>query len=118
MRSSCCATVSRLSRRCGCRPARSTVPQLAAPVSLDADDLRCCSQVVDYYHATLKQSPEALAYLEARGLDHPELIERSGWAMPNRTLGYRLPEKNRKAGADSAAACSGSASSGRAGTST
>ena len=28
--------------------------------------------MIDFYHATLKQSPEALAYLQARGLDHPE----------------------------------------------
>jgi DNA primase len=28
-------------------------------------------QVVDYYHETLKPSPEALRYLESRGLTHP-----------------------------------------------
>jgi PAS domain-containing protein len=53
---------------------------------------------VGYYHDTLKASPEALAYLKTRGLEHPELIERFKLGFANRTLGLRLPEKNRKAG--------------------
>ena len=79
---------------------QSTVPKLPAPVSLDADDQLLLNQVIDYYHETLKQSPEALAYLKARGLDHPELIERFKLGYANRTLGLRLPEKNRVAGAE------------------
>jgi hypothetical protein len=74
--------------------------KLAPPVTLDADDRRLLAQVVDYYHETLKASPEGLAYLQSRGLDHPELIERFRLGLANRTLGLRLPEKNRKAGAD------------------
>ena len=81
-------------------PIRSTVRRLAPPVSVDADDRALLNQVVDYYHETLKRSPEALAYLEARGLIHPELIERFRLGYADRTLGLRLPEKNRKAGAD------------------
>ena len=79
---------------------RSSVPKLPTPVSLDADDQALLNQVIDYYHATLKQSPEALAYLKARGLDHPELIARFKLGYANRTLGLRLPEKNRVAGAE------------------
>ncbi len=79
---------------------QSTVPKLAAPVSNDADDHKLLAQAIDYYHATLQQSPEALAYLASRGLDHPELIERFQLGFANRTLGLRLPEKNRKAGAE------------------
>jgi DNA primase len=74
--------------------------RLAAPVSLDADDQALLAQVVDYYHETLKASAEGLAYLAARGLDHPELVARFRLGLANRTLGLRLPEKNRKAGAD------------------
>jgi hypothetical protein len=48
----------------------------------------------------LKQSPEALAYLQSRGLNHPELIERFQLGFANRTLGLRLPDKTRKAGAE------------------
>jgi DNA primase len=77
---------------------QSTVPKLPAPVSSDADDQLLLNQVIDYYHETLKQSPEALAYLQSRGLDHPELIERFKLGYANRTLGLRLPEKNRIAG--------------------
>lgn len=73
---------------------------LPAPVTLDADARALLAQVVDYYHETLKASPEALAYLQSRGLAHPELIDRFRLGYANRTLGLRLPEKNRKAGAD------------------
>jgi DNA primase catalytic core len=79
---------------------RSTVPKLAPPVEADADDRELLTQVVDYYHETLKQSPEALAYLEKRGLRGEELIGEFRLGFANRTLGYRLPEKNRKAGAE------------------
>ncbi|TKC89442.1 toprim domain-containing protein [Trinickia terrae] len=76
---------------------RTTVRALESPVSMSADDAALLAQVVDYYHQTLKASPEALTYLERRGIaaavDHFKL----GYA--NRTLGLRLPEKNREAGA-------------------
>ena len=78
----------------------STVRALPAPVTLDADDTALLHQVMDYYHQTLKQSPEALAYLKARGLDHPELIATFKLGFANRTLGLRLPNKQRKEGAE------------------
>ncbi|HEX4197473.1 MAG TPA: CHC2 zinc finger domain-containing protein [Caulobacteraceae bacterium] len=78
----------------------TTVRKLAAPVSFDADDQALLNQVAGYYHETLKTAPEAMAYLASRGLVHPELIERFRLGYANRTLGLRLPEKNRKAGAD------------------
>lgn len=78
---------------------RSTVRALDAPVSYDADDQVLLNQVIDYYHETLKQSPEALAYLQARGLTG-EAIDAFKLGFSNRTLGLRLPEKNRVAGAD------------------
>ena len=79
---------------------RSTVRALAAPVALDADDRALFLQVVDYYHQSLKTSPEALAYLEQRGLCHPDLVDHFKLGFANRTLGLRLPDKLRKAGAD------------------
>ncbi|NIA58000.1 toprim domain-containing protein, partial [Massilia sp. TW-1] len=85
----------------GSAPVRhSTVKKLAAPVARDADDHAALAQVIDYYHATLKQSPEALAYLQSRGLTHPELIDVFRLGYANRTLGLRLPDKNRQAGAE------------------
>jgi DNA primase catalytic core len=79
---------------------RATVRSLPPPVALDADDRALLVQVVDYYHQTLKTSPEALAYLQSRGLNHPELVEHFKLGFANRTLGLRLPDKLRKAGAD------------------
>jgi DNA primase len=72
--------------------------KLDAPFEMDADDRSALNQVVDYYHETLKQSPEALKYLQHRGLEHPEMIEHFRLGFSNRTLGYRLPERNRKDG--------------------
>ncbi len=79
---------------------RSTVRTLSAPVTRDADNDALLAQVMGYYHETLKQSPDALAYLHARGLTHPELIDTFTLGFADRTLGLRLPEKNRVAGAE------------------
>jgi DNA primase len=84
----------------GCEPVKhSTVRSLAAPVALDADDRALLLQVVDYYRLSLKASPEALAYLQSRGLNHPELIDTFKLGFANRTLGLRLPDKRRVEGA-------------------
>ena len=56
--------------------------------------------MIDFYHATLKTSPEALAYLDKRGLGSMELIERFRLGYANRTLAYRLAPKQYKAGAE------------------
>ncbi len=77
---------------------RSTVPRLPSPVERDAPDRELLSQVVGYYHETLKQSPEALGYIERRGLASSEAIERFKLGYSNRTLGLRLPLMNRKEG--------------------
>ncbi len=82
------------------RPVKdSSVRQLPPPVAPDADDQRLLNQVIGYYHETLKRTPAALAYLKARGLEHPEAIERFKLGFADRSLGLRLPEKNRKTGA-------------------
>ena len=68
------------------------------PLAADADSQADLRRVLDYYHETLKQSPEALDYLAKRGLNHPELIERFRLGYANRTLGYQLPAKAWKEG--------------------
>ena len=80
-------------------PKQATVPKLQAPLSTDEADAKLLVQVVDYYHETLKQSPEALAYLEKRGIATAEAIDTFKLGFANRTLGYRLPRTNRKEGA-------------------
>jgi DNA primase len=79
---------------------RTTVRALEAPVQFDADDQALLNQVIGYYHETLKQSPEALAYLQARGLASTEAVEHFKLGYADRTLGLRLPQKNRVAGAE------------------
>jgi len=79
----------------------STVPKLESPVDPKVDDRELLRQVIDYYHETLKESPQALSYLAKRGLQSEEAIERFKLGYANRTLGYRLPQKNRVAGAES-----------------
>jgi DNA primase len=78
---------------------RSTVVKLPTPLERDAEDARLLLQVIAYYHETLKQSPEALAYLTKRGIASGEAVDRFQLGFANRTLGYRLPAKNRREGA-------------------
>jgi DNA primase len=71
----------------------------AQSFSLQEGDQALLNQVIDFYHETLKTSPEALSYLEKRGLGSLELIERFRLGYANRTLAYRLAPKQYKAGA-------------------
>jgi hypothetical protein len=76
------------------------VPKLACPFGPDASGAELLGQVAAFYHQTLKGSPEALAYLEKRGIRDDEAVERFKLGYANRTLGYRLPAANRTAGAE------------------
>jgi DNA primase catalytic core len=73
---------------------------LPPPVAFDADDQALLNQTVGYYHERLLATTEAQAYLAGRGLTHPELVAHFKLGVADRTLGLRLPEKTRKAGAD------------------
>jgi len=79
---------------------KCSVPKLAPVIATDADDQAALRQVIAHYHETLKQSPEAQAYLDKRGINHPEAVEHFRLGYANRTLGYRLPNNNRKEGAE------------------
>jgi len=79
---------------------RSRMAKLPSPVQLDAGEQELLNQVIGYYHETLLQSPEALAYLDKRGIASRELIERHRLGFANRTLGLRLPAGQVKAGAE------------------
>jgi DNA primase len=81
------------------QPKKATIPKLGSVVEMDADVQQQLGQVIDYYHETLKQSPEALAYLESRGLQSSEAIDRFRLGFSNRTLGYHIPFRNRADGA-------------------
>jgi DNA primase len=74
---------------------RTTLPGGSGPsVVLDAslDDAALLRAVMGYYHRTLLTSPEAIAYLEKRGLNHRHAIESFQLGYANRTLAYQLPE--------------------------
>jgi DNA primase catalytic core len=76
----------------------------AQSFALDAGDQALLDQVIAFYHETLLASPEALAYLDKRGLGSRELIQRFRLGYANRTLAYRLAPKQYKAGAEARAA--------------
>jgi DNA primase len=77
-----------------------TVPKLPCPLTLGADDRTVMQEVVRYYHRTLIETPDAMRYLEKRGLKSAELVERFKLGFSNRMFGPSLPDKNRRAGAE------------------
>ncbi len=79
---------------------QSTVRKLPCPLDPELSNAVLLDQVVDYYHETLLASPEALQYLEKRGIADEKTILRFRIGYANRTLGLRLPEKNRQLGAE------------------
>jgi DNA primase catalytic core len=79
---------------------KATIPKLPPPVAFDADDQTLMRQVIDYYHERLKQTPAALDYLKKRGLGSEEAIKTFKIGFADRTLGLRLPNNQRVAGAD------------------
>jgi DNA primase catalytic core len=81
---------------------QATVPRLPCPLDESAEDGKLLDQVADYYASRL-QAPENQAardYLAARGLDDPALWQRYKIGFADRTLGLRIPGKNRKQGAE------------------
>jgi DNA primase len=83
---------------------RSTVRQLRPPVAREASDEELLCQVVDYYHARLTESPEALAYLARRRIDDPQAITTFRLGFSDRTLGLRIAHKRSVGGAELRAA--------------
>ena len=98
---------------------RSTARRLSSPVEADADDQAALAQVVAYYHATLTESPEALAYLARRRIDDPAALERFSPRLRQpdpRAAPAR--QADARPGPSCGAASSASASTGRRATST
>jgi DNA primase catalytic core len=75
-----------------------TVPKLPPLIDATADDKKLLGTVVNYYHRTLQDSPEAQRYLAKRGLQSSEIIDRFKLGYANRTLCLHLPASNRAAG--------------------
>ena len=75
---------------------QATVPKLDCPLALDADDVALMNQSLAYYRERLAQTPAALDYLKHRGIE--SAVEPFGLGFADRTLGLRLPMKNRNEG--------------------
>ncbi len=87
-------------RPAGPPPKKSTTVKLPPLAERSIDDQRLLESVVQHYHETLKQTPEAQQYLARRGLQSAEMVEQFRLGFANRTLGYHLPQKDRSAGAE------------------
>jgi DNA primase len=79
---------------------QSTVLKLDSPFENLVENQGLLNRVSEFYHETLKQQAEGMEYLQQRSLKHPEMIEHFKLGLSQRTLCYRLPDKNRKAGAE------------------
>ncbi|MBI5780788.1 MAG: toprim domain-containing protein, partial [Rhodocyclales bacterium] len=78
---------------------RASVPLLPCPLDFHADDQTLVSQSALYYHGRLRLNSNALAYLAKRGLTSDEAIDHFKIGYVDRSLGWTIPEKNRKDGA-------------------
>ncbi len=77
----------------------SSVPRLPSPLDQSAEDRVLLGQVVGFYADSLATSADALAFLDRRKISVEAAgVFRLGFA--DRTLGYRLPGADRKAGAE------------------
>ena len=75
--------------------------KLETVLPISAEEHEQLGGVVDYYHSRLKQSPDALAYLQKRLITDHEAIERFKIGFVDRTLGLRMPPKHHnKAGSE------------------
>jgi len=78
----------------------STVKKLPDVIDTAAADSKLMRQVVDYYAAALKKTPSTLAFLAKSGVNNGEALDRFHIGFADRTLGYTIPQANRKEGAE------------------
>ncbi|WP_225182072.1 CHC2 zinc finger domain-containing protein [Pectobacterium aroidearum] len=90
--------VDKLRRELGSVPAAEPLPPVT-DIANEQERQALLHRVTGFYHHTLLNAPEAVAYLEKRRLNHPELVAQFRLGFANRTLGYRLPSKKLKDGA-------------------
>lgn len=64
----------------------------------NASDADLLGRIVAYYHERLLGNQKALAYLQRRGIQSREAIQRFQIGFADRTLTFRLPPKTHKAG--------------------
>lgn len=90
--------VDKLRCELGSVPAAAPLPPVS-DIANEEERQALLHRVTAFYHHTLLNAPEAIAYLEKRHLNHPELVAAFKLGFANRTLGYRLPSSKLKDGA-------------------
>ncbi|POE06256.1 DNA primase [Pectobacterium odoriferum] len=90
--------VDKLRGELGSVPAAAPLPPVT-DIANEQERQALLHRVTEFYHHTLLNAPEAVAYLEKRRLNHPELVAQFRLGFANRTLGYRLPSSKLKDGA-------------------
>jgi len=68
-------------------------------LSIECTDNELLQQIASFYHEALKESPNVLSALQNMAVDKSEAIDYFKLGFSDRTIGYQLPEKNRKDGA-------------------
>jgi hypothetical protein len=63
-----------------------------------ADDQRLLGQTVAYYHQSLKAAPNALGYLQRRGISNGQAVDHFRIGYADRSLGRTLPSRDSHAG--------------------
>jgi hypothetical protein len=79
---------------------RSTAPRLAPLATASVEDRELLGRVIGFYAQSLAGSSDALGYLARRRIDLPEAVEQFRLGFADRTLGYRLPSRDRREGAE------------------
>ncbi|MDG0807535.1 DNA primase [Pectobacterium brasiliense] len=90
--------VDKLRGELGSVPAAEPLPPVS-DIANEQERQALLHRVTEFYHHTLLNAPEAIAYLEKRRLNHPELVAAFKLGFANRTLSYRLPSSKLKDGA-------------------
>ena len=81
---------------------QSTVPKLPCPLKTSAEEGELLGQVAKFYHSRLASvnGHGVIDYLNQRGLADEAMIKKFRIGLSDRSLGLRIPHKNRKEGAE------------------
>jgi DNA primase catalytic core len=78
---------------------QTTVRRLENPFEDGLEDEDLLMRVVEFYQERLSKTPAAIEYLRSRGLYDEEAIKKFRLGLSDRSLGLRMPARNRRAGA-------------------
>jgi DNA primase len=85
-------------KQVGAVPKHSTTKKLDPAFQDVGDDADLLHRVLAYYHDRLMQNLDASKYLEHRGIVGNNIVDHFHLGFADRSLGYRLPNRNRLAG--------------------